>query len=509
MNRIHPSLFPLRIALLVGLLMVAFRAAALAEEPEQRTWTAGQFSVEATYVKYEDGKVHLLRADGKLAVLPIGLLSSKDQTYVRRQIAAARKEAGAGTTTRSPAGSAAGTAANSAEDWFAWRGPNANGIANGAAPPTEWNETKNIIWRANVPGRGHSSPIVVGSKVLLTTADEQQQVQSVLCFDRATGRPVWKTDVNRGGFPSEIHAKNTHASPTLASDGELVFASFCHHDGIHLTALDLNGRQVWQEQIGPFRPAAYKFGYSASPLLYKGTLIVTSEFENGLIAWNNAKTGKSISTLFSRDAISHSSPIVGNVAGRDQMLLSGNNRIISTDPVRGNTLWTARGVTTAATCGTMVWDGDVVFASGGYPKAETVAVLADGSSRVLWRNGEKCYEQSMLAYDKHLYAVNDNGIAFCWDAMTGAERWKQRLGGSVSSSPVLAGGNLYLANERGTMFVFKASPEEFVEVGRNQLGDETFATPTICGGRIYLRVANGGSGRRQETLYCIGQQGAE
>ena len=106
-------------------------------------------------------------------------------------------------------------------------------------------------------------------------------------------------------------------------------------------------------------------------------------------------------------------------------------------------------------------------------------------------------------------AINDNGIAFCWDAKTGEEKWKTRLGGQVSSSPILAGGNIYVANERGTMFVFKASPASYQPVAQNQLGDEAFATPTICGSRIYMRAASSGNGSRQETLYCLGETGAE
>ena len=144
--------------------------------------------------------------------------------------------------------------------------------------------------------------------------------------------------------------------------------------------------------------------------------------------------------------ISYSSPIVAHVAGRDQLLISGGKVVASYDPENGKPLWTAD-ATTSATCGTMVWDGGLVFASGGYPDAETAAIAADGSGRVVWRNREKCYEQSMLAVDGYVYAVNDRGIAYCWKADDGTQMWQQRLGGggAVSSSPILAGGNIYCA----------------------------------------------------------------
>lgn len=152
----------------------------------------------------------------------------------------------------------------------------------------------------------------------------------------------------------------------------------------------------------------------------------------------------------------------------------------------------------------MVWDGDLVFASGGYPKAETVCLKA-GSGQLVWRNDQKCYEQSMLAFDGYLYAVTDRGIAYCWRANDGTEMWTSRLaGGPVSASPILANGNIYLANEAGTVYVFKAQPTRFELVSRNQLGDEAFASPTICDSRIYMRTASSAGGKRQETLYCIG-----
>jgi hypothetical protein len=152
-----------------------------------------------------------------------------------------------------------------------------------------------------------------------------------------------------------------------------------------------------------------------------------------------------------------------------------------------------------------VWDGDLVFASGGYPKAETVAVKADGSGRVAWRNGTKCYEQSMLAWEGHVYAVSDAGVAFCWSAADGTERWSARVSGKPSASPVLAAGNIYVSDERGLTTVFRADPKEFKEVAKNRLGDQAYATPSFCGNRIYARVAKGSGPRRQEYLYCIGK----
>ncbi|MBC8351775.1 MAG: PQQ-binding-like beta-propeller repeat protein [Planctomycetes bacterium] len=391
-----------------------------------------------------------------------------------------------------------------ASDWATWRGPNLNGIAAAEqTPPTTWSKSQNVVWQSPVPGRGHSSPTIIGNRIFLTTADEQSQTQGVIAFDRATGKQLWTTPISKGGFP-ETHRKNTHATPTVASDGERLFVSFHHHSSIQVSALSLDGKGLWQKTIGKYDPRQYKYGYAPSPMLYKSLVLIAADYEGGgWLAALDAQSGTTRWQVARSRKLSFSSPVVAKVGGRDRLLLSGTEQVASYDPNNGQQLW-ATPATTMATCGTMVWDGDLVFASGGYPKSETVCLRAD-NGRLVWRNDQKCYEQSMLAVDGYVYAVTDRGIAYCWRGTDGQEMWSSRLeGGAVSSSPILANGNIYLANERGTMYVFKAQPSRFALVARNQLGQESFATPTICDNRIYMRVASDLGGRRQETLYCIG-----
>ena len=166
-------------------------------------------------------------------------------------------------------------------------------------------------------------------------------------------------------------------------------------------------------------------------------------------------------------------------------------------------MWSVPG-TTQATCGTMVWDGETVFASGGYPEAQTIAVKADGSE-VLWKNKQKCYEQSMLAHDGYVYGYTDGGIAVCWRAIDGREMWKTRLGGNVSASPILANGNIYLANEAGDIFIFKATPESYQQVSKTRLGNDIFPTPAFVDNKIFYRVGANNGQQRQEYLYCISE----
>jgi outer membrane protein assembly factor BamB len=146
---------------------------------------------------------------------------------------------------------------SSHRDWPWWRGPSRNGIAT-AIDPIDFRDADAYLWKAPIPGRGHSSPIVVGDQVFLTAADEPQEIQSVLAFNRTNGELVWKEKVSQGGFPSKNHPKNTEATPTIACDGERLFASFFHHLAIHVTALDLQGKILWSQSVGAFNPKKYE-----------------------------------------------------------------------------------------------------------------------------------------------------------------------------------------------------------------------------------------------------------
>ncbi len=398
--------------------------------------------------------------------------------------------------------------ADAKTDWRTWRGPNGNNIAiDDSSIVTSWSEKKNVLWKIDIPGRGHSSPIVVNDIVALTTADENSKTQSVFAVNRATGTKAWHKVLHKGGFPLKTHKKNTHASPTLASDGKALYVTFCNSESIKLTKLTLKGEVEWSITCGGFDPKLFEFGYAPSPLLYGDNVIVVSDYEKGFLAAFKKSNGKEAwRTPRVSQHVSYSSPIVCKVAGKEQLLLSGRNQVASYNPKNGELIWKVAEATTNATCGTMVWEDDLVFASGGYPKKETVAIRADGSKEVVWRNRDKSYEQSMLAYKGYIYAFNDNGIATCFRAKDGKPMWKERLGGPVSASPVLVNGNIYATNEKGITWVYKATPNGYKEIAKNQLGSDSFATPTICGGRIYLRHADGYGKSRKETLYCVGKK---
>jgi hypothetical protein len=372
----------------------------------------------------------------------------------------------------------------------------------------KFDENKNVLWKSPIPGRGHSSPTVVGERIFLATADETEQIQSVLCYNRDSGDKLWKRDIHQRGFPSarDMHPENSHASCTVACDGDRLFVAFLNNGAIWATAFDVYGKQIWQQNLGPFSP---QFGYAPSPVIYGDLVIVAGDNpSSGFLAAVHRKSGKIVWRVQRPAEATYSSPVVFHVAGRDQLLISGCHRVFSYDPNTGEELWSVKG-TASGTCGTMIAGEDVVFASGGWPEAETLCVRADGSKEVLWRTEQKAYVPSMLLHQEHLYLVDgETGIGFCLDAATGKQKWQTRFGGKVRSSPVLSDEHIFLPNAAGKFFVFQANAAAFELVAENVFGEaetaEIYATPVICGGRMYLRVA-GGTGRlRRETLYCIG-----
>ncbi|QDV18670.1 outer membrane biogenesis protein BamB [Gimesia panareensis] len=389
-------------------------------------------------------------------------------------------------------------------DWPWWRGLHRNGVASARQnPPVKWSETENIIWKSPVPGRGYGSPTVYSNRIFLASADTEQETQFVLCYDRETGKQLWKTDVFKGGLSTKGNKKSTHASSTVACDGERVFINFINNGAAYTTALSLDGKQLWQTKITDY---IIHQGYGSSPAIYGPLVIVSADNKGGgAIAGLNRTDGKIVWKNERPKTPNYPSPIILKVAGKEQLLMTGCNLVTGMDPLTGKILWEIDGATTECVTST-VSNGELILTSGGYPKNHMSAVKADGSGEVVWENSTRVYVPSMLVMDDYIYSVTDNGVAICWDIKTGKERWKGRLAGTFSSSPVLVGTRIYVTNEAGESFVFRANPDKFTLIAENKLGSEVFATPTIVDSRIFMRVTEEVSGKRQEMLYCIGRK---
>ena len=387
-------------------------------------------------------------------------------------------------------------------DWPGWRGPTGDGqAAAGQTAPVRWSETENVIWRAPIRGRGHSSPTIAGNRVYLTTADVPAGEQIVICLDRGTGRVIWETVVHRGHLDTAGHRNTSQASASVAWDGERVYVNFLNQQASYTTALDAVGKVLWQERVSDFTTHQ---GFGSSPVVAGDLVLVSADHKaGGKLAGLDRRSGRVVWSHARPKIANYTSPAVLTAAGRTQMIVAGCNLISSFEPATGKPLWEIAGATEECVV-TAVTDGRRIFVGGGYPKNNTTAVEADGSGQIAWQNGTRVYVPSMLVRAGHLYAVLDNGQAVCWKADTGDELWREKVDKDFYASPVMLGTLIYATSLRGSTAVFEASPSHFKLIAENQLGDEAYAMPVICGDRVYQRSAKKGE-VRQEYLWCIGR----
>ncbi|MCA9040533.1 MAG: PQQ-binding-like beta-propeller repeat protein [Planctomycetaceae bacterium] len=392
-------------------------------------------------------------------------------------------------------------------DWPWWRGQNWNGIAPANQnPPQKWDEETNVVWKSPIPGRGHGSPTVVGDQIYLASADEENEIQYVLAYDRKSGAELWRREIHRGGFtPSgdrQGNAKSTKASSSVACDGEHLFITMFNSDAIWLTSLTRSGEFRWQKKVSDY---VVHQGYGASPTIYGPLVIAVADNKGGgAVVGFDRTTGERIWEHARPATANYASPIIVHTGNQDQLMFIGCNVITSLDPLTGKVNWSVEGSTTECVTST-VTDGQYILSSGGYPENHTTVMKADGSGEIRWTNRTRSYVPSLILKAGYLYAVSDNGIAICYDFATGDIQWRNRLSGDFTSSPVLVDDKIYVTNEAGETFLFAADPSKFISLGENKLGDECFATPTFTGNRIYIRIAKRTEDNRQEYLYCLGE----
>lgn len=390
------------------------------------------------------------------------------------------------------------------KNWPQWRGLNYDGIANNDQnPPVKFSKKDNVIWSSKIPGRGHGSPTLYDGYIFIATADETIETQSLICLNEKTGEIIWNRQVHNGGFPEKSNKKASQASSTPATDGKLVYINFLNNGAVYTTAYDYEGKKVWQKKICNY---ILHQGFSTSPVIYKSLLIVSADNKaGGAICALNKDDGQIVWKINRPKKPNYTSPVIYKLKGRDELIFQGCDLVTSLDPLTGKKLWETTGSTTECVS-SIVTDGEHVFTSGGYPKNHVAAIKADGSGEVVWENISRVYVPSMLISKGYLYAVMDNGNAMCWNSKTGKNMWRERLNRTTSASPVMVKDRIYAIDESGNFSVFSTNPDEFKILAKNKIGDQAFATPVINDSKIYVRVAEIIEDKRQEILYCIGNQ---
>lgn len=417
-------------------------------------------------------------------------------------------------------------AVGSATDWPQFRGPNASGVAAGpSAPPVSWSvaPAKSIGWRTSLPGLAHSSPIVWGNRIYVTTAvaaegkpsvvvgdsskagidpaaDTGRHTWRLIALDKQSGKIVWDKAAYEGVPRIKRHVKASHASATPATDGRYVVA-LMGSEG--LFAFDMNGNQKWRADLGVMDVGlvddpTMQWGPASSPVIFEDMVIVQNDrHRDSFLAAFDIATGQEIWRSKHEDYPSWATPAVLRLNGRTQIVTNSGQYIRGFDPKSGKELWRLSDNRTQVKVPTPVIAGDLVVVTGGYPPGgrPIYAIRADGSGELTekalaWKTDRGApYTGTPLAYDGLLYALTDNGILSAYDPATGDRIYQQRIAGGAgfSASPVAANGRLYLASEDGDVFVVKAG-RTFELLGTNPMGEPLMATPAISGNAIFIRT---------------------
>ncbi|MBY0585881.1 PQQ-binding-like beta-propeller repeat protein [bacterium] len=387
----------------------------------------------------------------------------------------------------------------SAEDWPGWRGPRADGVSAESKLPTHWSPTDGIRWKSAIPGRGHSSPIVVGDAIFLLSADETAQDRLLLRIDRKTGQIVWTQIVIHAPL-EPIHHLNTFASSTPLCDGTRVFVTFLDQDETYVAAYDFNGQQIWESRPGPF---SSKHGFCLSPVLYKDWIIINGDHDGeSFLAALDRATGKVVWRVPRVNKTrSYSVPRILSIQGRDQIILTGSLLTSGFDAQTGERIWWADGPSEQMVA-SIVEKGDLLFALGGYPERHLLAIRKGGSgnitdSHIVWRTHRGIpYVPSPLMYGDWLHIVSDDGMYSCYEPITGKLLSQKRVSSHVSGSIVGGDGHVYISDDEGKTIVLQ-NAGEFQITANNELGEGVFSSMAISQGNLFLRG--------EKHLFSIGQ----
>lgn len=414
-------------------------------------------------------------------------------------------------------------------NWPSFRGDHASGVAEGQNLPDRWDGQKrtNVKWKASIPGLAHSSPVVWGDRVFVTTAissrgndsfrhglygdgdaseDRSVHQWKVFALDKNTGKILWERVAFEGVPREKRHIKASYANSTPATDGRYVVVFFGSQG---LYAFDMKGRPVWKKDLGVLNAGAYdvpsyEWGTASSPIIYNDLVIVQCDTQNDdFLLAVDIKTGKTVWQTKREEFPSWGTPTIYPGKQRVELITNASNFICGYDPATGKELWRLGG-SSKITAPTPVFSNDlIVVASGRRPEAPIFVIRAGASGDITLEKGKSSsphvawskqargsYMPTPLIYGGHLYVLANQGVLDCYDLKTGAEIYRERLphqGGGFSASPVAADGKIYLSGEDGDIFVVRAGPK-FELLSTNAMGELLMATPAISSGVMFVRT---------------------
>jgi outer membrane protein assembly factor BamB len=409
-----------------------------------------------------------------------------------------------------------------AQNWPQFRGPGAGGIGEGREAPADWSveNGRNVLFRVPVAGLGHSSPVVWGDQVFVTTAvsgqgdsrlrvglygdiepvaDEGAQSFRVLSFDKRTGKLLWERTAYEGVPRIKRHPKSTHANPTPATDGKHVLAFF-GSEGLY--CYDLAGNLLWKRDFGVLKAGFFQvpdaeWGFASSPVIHEGKVILQADvLEGSFLEALSVEDGRSLWKISRSDVPTWSTPNVYRGAGGDAVVVNGWKHIGAYDLASGREIWKMEGGGDIPVP-TPVIGGDLIFITNAHgPGSPIYAVPISARGTIATKDlawsieTGGAYMQTPLVHGETLYSCRDNGVLSAFEAKTGKLLYRERLGegrSGFSASPVSAGERVYFTSEEGDVFVLRAGPK-FEVLAVNSLGEVTMATPAVSEGVLYFRT---------------------
>ena len=425
-----------------------------------------------------------------------------------------------------------------AQNWPSFRGPNASGVAEGTNPPTSWDleKSQNVLWKTNIPGLSHASPIIWGNQIFVITAvssdakagfnakdrgidlanDDVKHTWMIFALDKRTGRVLW-TDKPYEGVPrAKRHVKATQANSTPVTDGRYVVALFGSEG---LACYDTNGKLLWKQDLGVLNPGLWddkdsSWGHASSPIIYRDLVIVQADgHKQSFIAAFNLKDGKQTWRVERNEITSWTTPSIYQGKDRTELIANGGRYIRGYDPLTGKELWRFSDNDTQVKMQAPLIANDLIYITGGYPAGRAMYVFRPGANGdislksgedtnafLAWKSSKGSpYTPTPLVYGDQFYVIADNGVLSSYDAKTGALIYQERLPSSFSASPVAADGKLYLASEDGDVFVVKAG-RQYELLQKNVMGQPLMATPALTQGMLIVRADN--------AIYALGERKA-
>jgi outer membrane protein assembly factor BamB len=403
----------------------------------------------------------------------------------------------------------------SAEDWPGWRGPRGDGTSLEKGIPLHFSPTQNVHWKTAIPGRGYSSPAIVGDRLFLTSCLESKNKADncprlLLCLDRQSGKLLWQREVLAAPLERK-HSLNSYASSTPAADAESVYVSFMGAGNtMQVACYDHKGNKRWHVSPGKLLSV---HGFCSSPVLHRDLVILNGDQDaQGYLVALNRKTGQEVwRTDRPNRTRSYCVPLLIDCPKRKgvkQLVLSGSKCVTGYDADTGKLLWIHDGPTEQYVASLVLHQG-VLFLTTGYPEYHLMGIRPDGegnitrTDKVLWHiphkdNGARgaAYVPSPLAHDGHFFVISDTGFLGCIEAQTGKRLWQKKLGRRHSASPILVEGHLIIPDDDGKVWIVPARPH-FEVLACNDLGEEIYASPATAQGQLFLRTTS--------HLYCIGK----